>query len=401
MTSESDGGSTRVCVVTGSRADFGLLAPVIRAVRNSRNLDLRLLAVGSHFLNGQGHTFEEIESIGFSIDERIAIEFDDSDEGISRAIGETVQRSTLALSRLQPDIVLVLGDRYEILAVALSATVLRIPIAHIAGGDVTFGAYDEGFRHAITKLSHLHFTTNSDATARVLQLGEEPWRVHEVGSPGIDALRETELLAREELEEKLSWKFHSQNLLVTFHPVTLQPTSGVRQARALVAALETMTNDIGVVITGTNADSEGAQINAVLTDYCTRNATNAVYVASLGNTAYLSMLAQVDAVVGNSSSGLYEAPSLGTPTVDIGLRQKGRPRATSVIECDVDAESITKGIREALTRGHMDVVNPYGDGHAAEKITSVLRKLPDRETLLLKAFINRERIDNDSCVCDR
>ena len=392
MTNDSDKHRTRVCIVTGSRADFGLLAPVMRAVRTDEDLDLRILAVGSHFLDNQGQTFDEIESTGFDVDERIAVEYDDSAQGISRAIGETVQRSTVALTRLQPDIVLVLGDRYEILAVALSATVLRIPVAHIAGGDVTFGAYDEGCRHAITKLSHVHFTTNPEATARVLQIGEEPWRVHQVGSPGIDALLEADLLSREELEERLSWKFHSCNLLVTFHPVTLQPETGVEQAQALVAALESLPSDVGVVVTGTNSDSEGVEINAVLTEYCNRNATHTLHVASLGNLGYLSMLAQVDAVVGNSSSGLYEAPSLGTPTVDIGLRQMGRSRATSVIHCDADTESIIQGIHEALRRDHADVITPYGDGHAVEKIVSVLRDLPDRDTLLLKAFVDREKV---------
>lgn len=392
MTGDSAKGRTRVCVVTGSRADFGLLAPVMRAVRTDENLELSVVAVGSHFLDNNGYTFDEIESAGFVVDERVSVEYDDSAQGISQAIGETVQRSAVALSRLQPDIVLVLGDRYEILAVALSATVLRIPIVHIAGGDVTFGAYDEGFRHAITKLSHVHFTTNPDATARVLQLGEEPWRIHQVGSPGIDALLEADLLSREELEEQLSWKFHSRNLLVTLHPVTLQPATSVGHAQALVAALESLPGDIGVVVTGTNSDSEGAEINAVLTEYCTRNATHTLQVASLGNLGYLSMLAEVDAVVGNSSSGLYEAPSLGTPTVDIGIRQMGRSMATSVFHCDADTESIVAGIRQALSRGRMDVTNPYGDGRAVEKIVSALRDLPDRDTLLLKAFVDREKV---------
>lgn len=364
----------------------------MRAMRTDEGLELRILAIGSHFLDHHGHTFDEIESAGFGVDERIAVEYDDSAQGISRAIGQTVQRSTVALTRLQPDIIIVLGDRYEILAVVLAAAVLRIPIGHIAGGDVTFGAYDEGFRHAITKLSHVHFTTNPDATARVLQLGEEPWRVHQVGSPGIDAILEADLLSREELEERLSWRFQAHNLLVTLHPVTLQPETGIEQAQALVAALESLPGDVGVIVTGTNSDSEGAEINAVLEGYCSRNATNTLHVASLGHLGYLSMLAQVDAAVGNSSSGLYEAPSLGTPTVDIGIRQKGRPQASSVIQCDFDTESIIQGIHVALSRGRMNVTNPFGDGHAVEKIVSVLCRLPDRDTLLLKAFVDREKV---------
>jgi UDP-hydrolysing UDP-N-acetyl-D-glucosamine 2-epimerase len=365
----------------------------MRAVRTDNALDLLVLAVGSHFLDSYGHTIDEIKEAGLHVDEVIAVNYDDSAEGISRAIGETVQHSTIALDKLQPDVVIFLGDRYEILAVALAATILRIPIAHIAGGDVTLGAYDEGFRHALTKLSHVHFTTNSDATARVRQLGEEPWRIHQVGSPGIDALLEARLLSKTELEERLSWKFRSRNLLVTLHPVTLEPTAGTRQAQALVAALESLTDDVGVVVTGTNPDSEGAKINAVLGEYCARNVPRALHVASLGNLRYLSMLARVDAVVGNSSSGLYEAPSLGTPTVDIGVRQKGRPRASSVIHCDVNVESIIQGIKEALLLGRTSVANPYGDGHAVEKIVSVLRTLPDRDTLLLKAFVDSGKVD--------
>ena len=390
MTSSTHAYRTRVCVVTGSRADFGLLVPVMRAVETDGELDLRVLAVGSHFLERQGHTVDEIKFVGIHVDEQIAVIYDDSAEGISRAIGDTVQRSTVALARLQPDIVVVLGDRYEVLAVALAASVLRIPIAHIAGGDATLGAYDEGFRHALTKLSHVHFTTNPNATARVLQLGEEPWRIHQVGSPGIDALMEAKLLSKTELEERLSWKFRSRNILVTLHPVTLQPFTGTTQAQALVAALESLTDDVGVIVTGTNSDTEGSEINAVLEGYCARNAARALHVASLGNLNYLSMLAHVDAVVGNSSSGLCEAPSLGTPTVDIGIRQLGRPKARSVIHCDPNTDSIIEGIKQATSRGRLTVTNPYGDGRAAERIICVLRSLPDRETLLLKTFVSHE-----------
>lgn len=384
---------TRVCVVTGSRADFGLLLPIMKAVGTQKDLDLCVLAVGSHFFDTHGGTISEIEQAGIHVDERIDVNYEDSAEGISHVIGQTVEHSTAALRRLQPDLLLVLGDRYEILAVALAATVLRIPIAHVAGGDTTFGAYDEGFRHSLTKLSHLHFTTNLRATARVRQLGEESWRIHHVGSPGIDALLGTQLLSKEELEDKLCWKFRPRNLLVTLHPPTLEPTAGSTQAKALVSALESIPGDIGVVVTGGNADSEGTEINAVLEGYCARNAERAIHVASLGSLAYLSVLAQVDAVVGNSSSGLYEAPSLGTPTVDIGARQLGRPRASSVIHCDVDAESIIEAINDALTRGRTPVANPYGDGNAVDQIISVLRSVPDRNTLLLKSFMDYEKVE--------
>ena len=241
--------------------------------------------------------------------------------------------------------------------------------------------------------SHVHFTTNPDATARVRQLGEEPWRIHQVGSPGIDALLEARLLSKTELEERLAWKFRSRNLLVTLHPVTLQPGSGPAPAQALVDALGSLPDEVGVVVTGTNADSEGAKINAVLEEYCARSGPPALHVASLGNLGYLSMLAQVDAVVGNSSSGLYEAPSLCTPTVDIGVRQSGRLRASSVIHCYSTAECILRGIKRALLLGRVNVTNPYGNGHAVEGIVSSLRTLPDRDTLLLKAFVDDKRVN--------
>lgn len=365
----------------------------MRAIQGHDQLELSVLAVGSHFLPGHVPTFDEFEAAGFRVDERVAVDYDDSATGISRAIGETLSRSTTALSRIAPDIVVLLGDRFEILAVALGATTLRIPIAHIAGGDTTLGAYDEGFRHSITKLSHLHFTTNPDATNRVHQLGEEMWRIHQVGSPGIDALLQAQLLSRDQLEERLSWTFHRQNLLVTFHPATLQPDTGVAQVKALLSALQSLTTDVGVLVTGTNADSEGSEISELLKAYCNQRHPHAIYVASLGYVRYISTLAEVDAVVGNSSSGLYEAPSLGTATVDIGVRQAGRPRASSVIHCDVDPESIRRGIQDALARGPVNVVNPYGDGHAVERIVSVLQQLPSRDTLLLKSFVDQVKAE--------
>lgn len=365
----------------------------MRAARDDDRLELFVLAVGSHFLSRKGRTIDEIVEEGILVDEAVVFEFDDSAAGVSKAVGETVSGSTQALRRLQPDIVVVLGDRYEILAVALASNILGVPVAHIAGGDTTLGAYDENFRHALTKLSHLHFTTNSAATARVLQLGEEPWRIHEVGSPGIDALLQAKLLSREELEERLEWRFRPRNLLVTFHPVTLLPSAGMIQAQALVDALEAVGEDVGVVVTGANADGGGDEINALLRDFCSRNVTRALHVDSLGSLVYLSMLSQVDAVVGNSSSGLYEAPSLGTPTVDIGERQEGRPRARSVIHSPATVEGIVSAIDRAIAQGRKRVKNPYGAGSAAREIISVLSTLPSRDTLLMKSFVSREKVE--------
>lgn len=362
------------------------------AVTATDGLQLCVMAVGSHFLDSQGCTFDEIQAAGFSVDERVEVQFDDTGQGVAKAIAATVSGATDALIRQQPDIVVLLGDRFEIIASALAATVLRIPIAHIAGGDVTIGAYDESFRHSLTKLSHIHFTTNPDATARVRQLGEELWRIHEVGSPGIDALLSTDWLPRDTLEERLNWSFRPRNILVTLHPVTLQPRSGRQHAKELVAALEELPENVGIVVTGTNVDSEGSEINHLLEEYCARNSPRAVHVLSLGHRAYVSLLAEVDVVVGNSSSGLYEAPSLQTTTVDIGLRQVGRVRAGSVIHCEPDATAIGKAIHEALGRERVLVENPYGAGHAARSIADVLRAIPDRETLLLKKFVDQSQV---------
>ena len=264
MRSTRGGSSVRVCVATGSRADFGLLKPVMTVIAAAEGLTLEVMVVGSHFLESQGSTISEIEASGFAINERVDVAFDDSASGVSEAIAKTVTGATAALTRLQPNIVILLGDRFEALAVGLASTILRIPIAHIGGGDVTLGAYDEGFRHSLTKLSHIHFTTNTESTQRVLQLGEEAWRVHQVGSPGIDALLEVERQDKETIEHFLSWSFRRRNLLVTLHPTTLQPGAARMHAQALVQALEGMPDDIGVIVTGTNIDNEGAEINDVL-----------------------------------------------------------------------------------------------------------------------------------------
>lgn len=381
-------------MVTGSRADFGLLNPIMKKIMRSDKLELSVLAVGSHFLDSQGHTIDDVTRNGIHVDECVAVNYDDSADGLATAISGIISESTGALQRLQPDIVVVLGDRFEIFSVTIAATILRIPIAHIAGGDTTLGAYDEGLRHSITKMAHLHFTTHKDAARRIRQLGEEQWRIHVVGSPGIDALKQEKLLSRDTLERDFSWKFLKRNVLVTLHPVTLQPGSAQIQARHLAAALERLGNDVGVVVTGTNADSEGSQINRVLRSCAAMNSPRWLHVQSLGHQHYVSMLAEVDAVVGNSSSGLYEAPSLGVPSVDIGLRQMGRPRARSVIHCDPDSASIEQALQIALDLGRTRPDDLYGDGRAADRIVATLRSIDRPESLLVKAFI--DQLEDDS-----
>ena len=384
----------KVCVVTGSRADFGLLEPVLSAIQESQDLELQLLAVGSHFLHGSDRSITEIESVGWRIQEWVEINYDDTPGGMTNAMAGTMIGVTDALQKLLPDIVLVLGDRFEILASVLSATALRIPIAHIAGGDVTEGAFDEGFRHAITKLAHVHFPTNHQSSYRLMQLGEEPWRIHCVGSPGIDAILSTRRLSMEEVELAIGMNLRKVNVLVTLHPTTLAPGAGTRDAQALTAALEKLDPNIGVIITGSNIDAESSEIESELKGFVARHADRSIYRRSLGHRLYVSLLSVVDAVIGNSSSGLYEAPSLGTPTVDIGRRQMGRIRAESVIHCGFSEDEILSAVERALSNGRREVVNSYGDGHSAERIVKVLCALPGRQSLLSKVFVDRSDVPN-------
>jgi UDP-hydrolysing UDP-N-acetyl-D-glucosamine 2-epimerase len=292
-----------------------------------------------------------------------------------------------ALQRLAPDIVLVLGDRFEILAAAQACLVHNIPVAHIGGGDTTEGAFDESMRHAITKMAHVHFTTHELSARRVRQLGEDPAHVHVVGNPGLDHLRRRALLDRAALEAALGAPLGRRNLLITFHPVTLEPASGVAQFEELLAALDRQDDDTALWFTRPNADPGGRAITSALEHWLTGQPRRRAHVfASLGQLRYLSLMAQVDAVVGNSSSGLYEAPSFRIATVDIGERQRGRLAAPSVVHSAPERDAIAAAIDRALALDCSQVVNPYGDGESAARIVAVLARLPDTGSLLKKRF---------------
>jgi UDP-hydrolysing UDP-N-acetyl-D-glucosamine 2-epimerase len=290
------------------------------------------------------------------------------------------------LARLAPDLVLLLGDRYEILSVAMAATLARIPIAHIAGGDVTEGAFDDALRHAITKMAHLHFVTNSDAARRVRQLGEAADRIHVVGSPGLDLIRTTAVPARDAFFASLGLAPRAVNLLVTFHPVTLAQDS-MRQLEELLAALKELGSDVSLLFTGSNADPDARALEARLRAFAADH-PSALVVPSLGAERFFAALSHMDAFVGNSSSGLYEAPSFGIPTVNIGDRQTGRLKADSVIDCAPARAEIGAAIARGLARGRRPTVNPFGDGHAAERITRVLRAVSEPKALLVKRFVD-------------
>ncbi len=313
----------------------------------------------------------------------------DTAVGVAKSMGLGTIGFADAFARLRPDLLVLLGDRFELLAAAQSALVARIPIAHLAGGDVTEGAFDEAIRHAITKMSHLHFPTNAVSARRVRQLGEDPARIHMVGNPGLDYLRETRLLDRAAVEQRIGLGLRPRNLLVTFHPVTLDAQPAEPPFRELLSALESLGDEVGLVFTLPNADTEGRKLIRMIDAFVTGRA-NAVAHTSLGQLLYWSTAAQVDAVVGNSSSGLLEIPSLGTATVNIGDRQKGRLRAASVIDCPPEAAAILAALRRAFELDCAGAVNPYGDGHAAPRIVAAIKAVEDPSALIKKRFFDLE-----------
>lgn len=377
----------RVCVITGSRAEYGLLFWLLTDLRVDPAFDLQLVVTGMHLAPGFGNTVQEIENDGFSISSRVDMQMSGGTPAeIARSVGLGVIGLSDALEQLKPDIVVILGDRFEIFAAAQACMILNIPIAHIAGGDTTEGATDEAMRHAITKMAHLHFTTNERSAVRVRQLGENPARVFDVGSPGLDHLRRRPLLDRTALEQGLEDSLATRNLLVTFHPVTLQADSGLAEFDELLAALEQLDPAIKLWFSLPNADAGGRAMSSKLLAWVASHKSRARAYPSLGQLRYLSLMANVDAVVGNSSSGLYEAPSLGVPTVDIGDRQSGRLAAASVLHCVAERGAILRTVNRAMALDCAGTVSPYGDGRATDRIIEVLRSMPNRAELLRKSF---------------
>ncbi len=377
----------RVCVVTGSRADYGLLYWVLHDLQADPAFELQLVVTGMHLAPEFGHTVEAIEKDGFPIARRVdMLVSSDTPGGIAKSMALGLIGMSDALTALRPELVLVLGDRFEILAAAEACLVHQVPLAHIAGGDTTEAAFDESIRHAITKMAHVHFVTNELSARRVRQLGEDPAQVHVVGSPGLDHLKRRPLLDRPALEAALGSTLGPRNLLVTFHPVTLEADGGMTEFQALLTALDGTSPDTAIWFTGANADTGGRKMASVLGTWAASRRDKVRVFESLGQLRYLSLMAQADAVVGNSSSGLYEAPSFGVPTIDIGDRQRGRLAATSVTHCDADAAAIAAAIDRALAAGRRTTVNPYGDGDSARRIVDVLRRLPSPASLLKKTF---------------
>jgi len=378
----------KICVVTGSRADYGLLYCLLCEIKRSRELRLQVVATGMHLSPEFGNTYQQIEADGFKIDERVEnLLSSDSAVGVAKSIGLGVIGFADAFGRQKPDWVLLLGDRFEILAAAQAALVLKIPVAHLFGGDVTEGAFDEMIRHCITKMSHLHFVTNSASARRVRQLGEDPKTIFNVGSPGLDYIKQVKLLDGDELESRLEFKLRKRNLLVTFHPSTLESASAGVQFKELLAALDRFGPETGILFTKSNADTEGRSLSALVDDFVSSHRNSKAFT-SLGQQLYLSTVRAMDAVVGNSSSGLYEVPSFKKPTVNIGDRQKGRLRATSVIDCPVQADAIFESIRAALALDCSGVKNPYGDGMSAKRIVRELIRSSNLNMVTKKRFFD-------------
>ena len=380
----------KICVVTGSRAEYGLLKSLINEVHQNDGLLLQLIVTGAHLAPEFGLTYREIEKDGFQIDAKIEMLLSsDTPLGMAKSLGLGTIGFADAFDKLKPDLLVVLGDRFEILAAVSAALPRLMPAAHIHGGEVTTGAIDDAMRHSITKMSHLHFVAAKEYRNRVIQLGEAPENVFEVGGLGVDNLTNTNLFERNALEEKLDVEFGTKSLLVTFHPATIEAPSSEAQTRELLAALDLL-EDTTLIFTAANADTEGRIINGLVKEFTTQKKRR-YFFNSLGQQCYWSCISQVDGVVGNSSSGLLEAPTLKTGTIDIGERQTGRLLASSVIRCDPTRESIRLALDRLygcdFQRGLSEVVNPYGDGGATQRIIKEIGQA-DLESIVKKKFFD-------------
>jgi len=383
----------KICVFTGTRAEYGLLKPLMEEIQKDKELELQLLVSGTHLACDFGLTYKEIEKDGFKINEKLDIALDgDTPVLLGRSVGLGVEGCARAYKKLQPDILVILGDRFEAFAAATAAMLSIMPIAHISGGEATFGLIDEAIRHSITKMSHLHFTSIEEYRKRVVQLGENPKRVFNVGSLGVHNVKKMKLLSKDELERSINIKFNKHNLLVTFHPITLEQGTTKKYFKSLLQALNTQRHT-NIIFTKANADAGGRVINSMIDKYAAKHPGTSAVFNSMGQLRYLSTMQFVDAVVGNSSSGIIEAPSFRIGTINIGDRQKGRIGAGSIINCDPSKKSITAAIRllysssfrEKLKKTH----NIYENKDTPKKIKNIL-KCYNTKNIIKKQFFDLE-----------
>lgn len=382
----------KICFVTGTRAEYGLLSRLMRLVQEDSTLQLQIIATNMHLSKKFGETYREIENDGFRIDKKIPIIDDtaeDSPISTLKAMSKGLEGFGIAYWELKPDLIVILGDRYEMLAAATAALISRIPIAHLYGGEVTEGAYDDAIRHCITKMSVLHFTSCEEYRKRVIQLGENPERVFNVGSIGVENIKKIPLMEKEELERSLDFRFENNTILVTYHPETLGGDSktGIRELLAAISQYP----ELRVLFTMPNSDTGNEPIIKAIEEYVKQHPDNSKAFTSLGVRRYLSALKFVKAVVGNSSSGIVEVPSFGIPTLNIGDRQKGRIASQSVIHCANDRESISKGIEHVLSTEHQALsaksINPYEKERSAESIFEIISSY-DLQNCISKSFYN-------------
>ena len=377
----------KICVVTGSRAEYGILRNLIAAIKNDPELTLQIIATNQHLSKLQGETYKEIERDGFTIDYKVYMADDeaaDNANATSKSISRGVAGFADAFDVLKPDLLLILGDRYEMLAVASTALIYKIPIAHLHGGEITEGAFDDAIRHAITKMSHLHFTSTEVYRKRVIQLGEQPDRVFNVGALGVENILKTDFMTKEEMEQSLNFKLTDKCFLCTYHPVTLSNTPSEAQILNLLEALDEY-KEYHVIFTYSNSDTNSQIIIKRIQEYVDKNAERCMFIPSLGQRRYFSVLKYLKAVIGNSSSGIIEVPSFGIPTLNIGDRQKGRIAADSVYNCGYSTEEITEGLAKVVAYGHKDIDNPYYKEGTCQAIMKIIKSYP-LENLIQKHF---------------
>ena len=386
----------KICIVTGTRAEYGLLKPVIDKVNTSVNMELQLVVTGMHLSAEFGLTYREIEQDGYPITAKIEMLLSsDTAVGVTKSMGVALIGFADYFASYHPDILVVLGDRYEILMAASAAMMARIPIAHIHGGETTQGAVDEAIRHSITKMSHLHFTATQEYRNRVIQLGEQPSNVYHVGALGVENAKSVALMEKEDLEESLSLSFRTPTILVTYHPVTLEDMTAEKQFEALLKVIDSH-KELQVIFTKANSDPDGRIINRMIDEFAGKNSERCAAFTSLGQVRYLSTLQFCDAVVGNSSSGIIEVPSFGIPTIDIGDRQKGRISAASVIHCGNETADIEEAFGRAMSPEFKSLIreqqNPYEGSRTSEQILEVIEKALDEGIDIKKTFYDVPRI---------
>ena len=388
----------KVCVITGTRAEYGLLYWLLKEIQNDKELELQLIVTGMHLSPEFGLTYKEIEK-EFKINKKIEMLLSsDTPVGISKSMGLAQISFAEAYAELKPDILIVLGDRYEIFSCVSAAMIAQIPIAHLHGGETTEGAFDESIRKKNKKMSHLHFTAADEYKNTVIQLGENPSRVFNVGGLGIENIKRLKLLTKEEFEKSIDFKLNKKNILVTFHPVTLESSTAQEQFQELLNAVDEL-KDTNIIFTKANSDTDGRVINQMIDEYVVKNAHKSIGFTSLGQLRYLSALQYVDAMVGNSSSGLTEAPSFRIATINIGDRQKGRIKADSIIDCEPRKASITKVFEDIYTKNFQNALkivnNTYGDGCASKKVIEEIKKV-DLDNILKKPFYDTKTNSNEN-----